>query len=477
MFDPAQEQIRRELWRRGDLWVDLRPHQQAMRTKIDACSKQIHTLHCSRGAGKTTLLLEMLLEHCLKNPGHATLLAIPYQVGYTKTLDRMLDPILENYPEDLHPVWNGTDKTYTFANGSIIFLVGLEAKTAKRIKKLTIHLAVIDEVQDITEDLEYIIDGCIVPAFRRYPGKVIISGTTPKDNTHQFLSVFIPEAIKNNSHSVLTIYDIGWTEEEIARSRRSELNFAREFLCQVSREDAEVIVPEFNKDRHVAEALPTKGDNNPLLRLVGMDWGSGGANDPSAAVFIEYNPIVNNYRVVDEIVFKTQESNLTENIAAEVKKKEIALWGTNKVVRIADNQPKNLINDMTNTYKTHVRAVEKSSLEHMEDKVRRIFKRDDPQQITIDPRCKHLIGSLESGRKENGKWVHSLAFNHFDTLAGMMYAFVWHRGTNSKLDDKISQERPKLDMGKFAMTPNEQPKSTTQQRDWVYKSGETKTKR
>lgn len=420
----TEADLRTHLWEIGDLTFDLRKHQLPMHDKFVGNKNFIHTWLATRGAGKTHVISTLLIEQALQKPGCVSLFAVPYTSGYSKMIERMFAPILANYDFKLHPEFVSSQNLYKFPNGSVIYLMGLEAQTYERIKKMTLTgIAIIDEVQDISEDLEEIVESVILPTFRNYPGKLLLSGTLPKDSGSKFLTVYIPEAIKNGTHFTCTVYDIGWSKEEIERVKRNELHFARQYLCTTDRErDEELLIPWFDKDSHILKMADFKKWTGDIECYVGFDWGSGGENDPSAAIFIEVNRSLTQVRIVDEIVFKSRKDCLLENIAQQVRAKEIQLWGSLKRVRrFGDNDP-GLINNITATHKLPVTAVEKTTIDDMLDRVNIIFKR---KQIQILERCKHLLGSCETGRLDKkGQWQHSDTYAHFDSLAAAQYALI-----------------------------------------------------
>jgi hypothetical protein len=109
-------------------------------------------------------------------------------------------------------------------------------------------------------------------------------------------------------------------------------------------------------------------------------------------------------------------------LAAQLKAKEVALWGESAEVykRIADNNNLIIINDLSVTYRMPFIPTNKEYLEEMVNKVRVWVAQG---KLIVHPRCKMLLGCLRHGiwNKHRNAFERSRTYGHYDHLAALVY--------------------------------------------------------
>lgn len=133
---------------------------------------------CTRRSGKSMGAGLYLVKEALENPGVSVL-----YVGLTRgTAKRVMwkdvfKAIDKKFALDM--VFNETELSVTLQNGSVIYLLGMDASPAEMEKSLgqKFKLVVIDEAASYSIDLNTLVYGVLKPAVADYRGTICLIGT------------------------------------------------------------------------------------------------------------------------------------------------------------------------------------------------------------------------------------------------------------------------------------------------------------
>ena len=240
------------LWRSGVLVWLLKPHQKDLYNLFHNTTHKTNTWLLARRSGKTFTLCVLAVETCLKKPGAVVKFLAPTKVQINMILRRIMNDVLESCPSDIKPEFSAKDYTYYFPNGSEIQLAGSESGHVDRLRGGASELAILDESQDIT-DLENALKSVILPTTLTTKGKVLISGTPPKNPDHDFVKI-IEEAELKGSLVRKTIYDNSMLspaqveEAELEAGGKESEYFRREYLCHIIKDSKTMVLPEFTPE-------------------------------------------------------------------------------------------------------------------------------------------------------------------------------------------------------------------------------------
>ena len=142
---------------------------------------KLKVVHATRRAGKSYGAGLYLVDTALKNPGVSVL----YTALTRQTAKRIMwkDVFKKiDREHDLGMKFNETELSITLTNGSVIYLLGMDASEAEMEKALgqKYMLAIIDEAASYTIDLNSLVYGVLKPAMADYRGTICLIGT-PSD--------------------------------------------------------------------------------------------------------------------------------------------------------------------------------------------------------------------------------------------------------------------------------------------------------
>lgn len=133
---------------------------------------------CTRRAGKSMGAGLYLVKESLENPGVSNLY-IALTRGSAKRI--MFKDVLQviNREYKLNAKFNDNELTMTFPNGSVIYLLGMDAKEQEQEKALgqKFKLIIIDEAASFRQDLRKIVYSTLKPTTADYEGTVAMIGT------------------------------------------------------------------------------------------------------------------------------------------------------------------------------------------------------------------------------------------------------------------------------------------------------------
>jgi len=421
----SQEQARNLLWKKGQLKWLLRPHQKDLYDNYYASNEKILVWLCSRRLGKSYSLCLLAVEECLNKPGTLVRYCCPRQKDAREIIRPLITEIIDTCPDDLRPEYKTQENAWVFKNGARITVTGLDGGRADSIRGGAPSLVIIDEA-GFVDKLSYAVGSVILPATGTTKGKIILSSTPSVSPTHEFIQNFVNPARIRGTLIVKTIYDNKYfPPDELQKIIEvsggvDSIDFQREYLCKIIVDDRFAIIPEFGK---VKEKIVKEWEKAKFYdAYVSMDVGM---TDLTVVLFGWFDFINNKLIIEDELVVDGQQFN-TEYLAQGIKIKESKLFKeefTGDVIppylRVSDN---NLIviRDLWALHGLQFIPTEKDDAAAALNKVRIMIQNE---QIIINPRCKTLIGHLETGiwNKQRTSFARSGDNGHFDAIDSLKY--------------------------------------------------------
>lgn len=323
----SKQEVIEELWRRGVLSFKLDKNQKDLYRLFHESNHKIQTWLLARRSGKSYTLCCLAIEMCLRKPNSIIKYVSPTKLQVNTYLRPLMAEILKDCPDDLKPEFRKNDFIYYFPNGSEIQLAGSEHGHAEKLRGGSSHIAIIDEAGDVT-DLNNVIKSVLLPTTLTTKGKIIIAGTPPKSEDHDFVK-FIEEADVRGSLIKRTVYEnprIAPEDLEDIIKETGGINteqFRREYLCEIVKDETISVVPEFTSD---VEKSLVKEWVRPVFYdcYEAMDIGF---KDLTVVLFGYFDFRADKVVIEDELVidFKLQENNIPK-LVKDIKDKENALW-------------------------------------------------------------------------------------------------------------------------------------------------------
>lgn len=376
-----------------------------------------------RRCRKSTLLLLLHAEACIRTPGIQTAYVAPVETGLSDYISPIIRVVFSDCPDDLLPKYQ--DRTLTFPNGSRVVFNGCNMRQYRYMRGQKLALATVDEMAEV-DDLESAVDDVLFPAVWDSHGEMVLSGTPPvvPSPDHPVMR-YVETAKLSNSYFHATVYDAGYTEEEIQEACREvgidgkdSARFKREFMAEFIRDESAVIIPEFIEQLHV-QPMPRPVYYNELYKASGADLGVA---DKTVALFGYFDFPKSTIVINGE--FFLQGSEVRTDIFAERYRNMVGLlaWNSpNRETHWSDNSNLMLLNDLAQLHQIHINATDKENKAEWLNKVRIMLKEG---RILVDPSCKLLIATLNGAfwkdalKKDYGRTV---ALGHMDALDALIY--------------------------------------------------------
>lgn len=408
-------------WQKADLAYLLHSGQVKIQETLNLSPHQLQVVLCARGFGKTYWGATLAISQALKKKKSRIKIATEFQTDLEALILPNFDAILDHCPEDIRPTWKASKSKFIFANGSEIALIGLDRKPNGLRGQHGIDLIILEEAGFISK-LEAIYRSVIVPITTHRPEcKIVLISTPPESLDHYFWS-FVDRAENTGSLSTFTIddnpmlssKDIGRLELEMGG--RSTTQFKREYLCQRVAEESRMVVPEFHVE-HVQD-YQRPAYFKYLFKQCALD---SGVRDLTVGLWAYYDFLTAKVIVEDELVLGGKEV-LTNNIYDMSVGIEEAL-GYNQVTRHADNNNLILIQDLNllgASKQMHWNPTRKDAIEASVNLVRTWLAQG---RVLINPRCKHLIGTLKTAlwNKTRTDFHRSETYGHADAVMALVY--------------------------------------------------------
>lgn len=377
-----------------------------------------------RRCRKSTLLLILHAECSIRNPGVQTAYVAPVEVGLEKYISPIISFVFSDCPDDLIPKYR--EGSLIYPNGSETVFNGCNMRQYRHMRGRKLALATVDEMSEV-DDLEGAVDDVLFPAVWDSHGEMVLSGTPPviPSPDHPVMR-YVAAAKESNSYWHASVYDAGYTEEEIGEAMREvgidgkeSARFKREFLGEFVRDESAVIVPEFVEPIHVkVMAKPPYFDL--LYKGTGADLGVadktieifGYYDFPKAMVCIQSEFVIEGSEVRTDI-FASNHKRVVEELGWPEMGSRATFW--------SDNSNLMLLNDLNALHQIHILATDKENKAEWLNLLRIMFKQG---RISIDPSCKLLIATLNGAfwkdhlKKDYGR---SKALGHMDALDALIY--------------------------------------------------------
>lgn len=422
-----------QLWKRGNLSWKLKSNQKEMYTLFYSSPHKTQTWLLSRRSGKTYTLCLLSIEACIKDPNTIVKFVAPTKLQVDTILRPIMREILKDCPDNISPSYSKKDYVYYFNNGSEIQLAGSEAGHAEKLRGGSSNIGIIDEAQDVT-DLDNIVKSILLPTTLTTKGKIILSGTPPKDLNHDFVR-FIEESESRNTLTKKTIYDNPMISEKDLEDIIVEVGgkdseaFKREFLCELLKDSSSSVIPEFNEE--LEKKVVKEWIKPPFYTpYVAMDLGF---KDLTVVLFAYYDFKKDKVIIEDEISMKGSDENFNlAKLTELIDEKENILWTniyTNEVfkpgARVSDINY--IVTSEISKYsggKIHFTNARKDDKQAAINNLRLMLKNE---KIIIDPKCKTLIRHLKNVKWDKSKNNNSSLFardsdnGHYDAVDATLY--------------------------------------------------------
>lgn len=340
--------VKKELKRRAASSIspiDLLDSSFKHQTEFIKDPNKLKVAFCTRRAAKSYTGGLYLVQTCLENPGVSCLF-----IGLTRLSAKgivwkdVLKVINRKYKLGIK--FNDTLLTATFANGSVIYLMGVDSSEDEKDKALgqKYKLAIIDEAASYSINLRELVYGILKPASVDYNGSICLLGTSgnltkglfydittgvePGWSVHRWTAHDNPYVVKQ------------WQAEldDIAKNRPlfMETPLFKQWYLNQWVVDIDSLVYKFNEDRNLYNEIPMhiRGDWQYLL---GVDLGY---EDPSAFVVVAYHEYDKILYVVD--TYKRSKMDVTD-VANKIKELKTK-YSIHKV--IVDNANKQAIEEI-----------------------------------------------------------------------------------------------------------------------------------
>lgn len=411
-------------WETGNLRYKLRQPQQRGYDRFYAPRPSRKLILCQgRRCRKSTLLLILHAECCTRNTAVQTAYVAPVETGLADYIAPIVATVFNDCPDDLLPKFTGNSLTYP--NGSRTVFNGCNMRQYRYMRGQKLKLATVDEMSEV-DDLEAAVDDVLFPAVWDSHGEMVLSGTPPvvPSPDHPVMR-YVAVAKQTDSYVHATVYDAGYSEDEIAEAMREvgidgkdSARFRREFLAEFIRDESAVIVPEFKPEIHVRE-YPRPIYYAELYKASGADLGVA---DKTVALFSYYD--FPESKIVIPHEFVLQGAEVRTDIFADRYRDAIERldWReSSRVQHWSDNSNLMLLNDLSMLHGIHINATDKEQKGEWLNKVRILFQQG---RIIIDPSCKLLIATLHGAfwkdtlKKDYGR---SQALGHMDALDALIY--------------------------------------------------------
>ena len=405
------------LWQRGNLFHKLQPQQIPI---YDGVRNLPHdtdeaVILCSRQFGKSWLGVLMALEDGIRYPNKCILIVGPTLEQTRDIVVPRLELIKQDAPAGLVRRMKSEKKWYV--GRSEIVIGGFDVNSSSQRGK-TVQNIYIEEVVDSHPD-NYIesMRSDLGPALTRSDrGKMIFLTTPPKIPDHPFITDTMAKAELNKALYKFTIHDNKELSHEQYQAcvRRcggeDTVDFRREYLVEIVRDESIVVVPRFDRGRHTKIfAIPA------FTRWqVVADW--GGVRDFTVALLYTYDYFANRILVWDELRFGP--NTATTTIVEQLRKWDEQYHPTQCVV----DAPGQLHVDLNTQLNYPCRAPPKDDWRSAVNALNVVFATD---RIWVHPRCEFTIQTLVSGtfNKQRTDFDRTSTLGHCDAIAALVYGY------------------------------------------------------
>ncbi len=420
-------------WSQGRLKYKLKPAQKQIYDDIQASNELIYVVNCSRRLGKTYVMGVIAIEAAIRHINFQVHFGAPYQNALRDFLLPIFRQILEDCPEEIRPTWKQLESKWVFPNGSYIKLCGANNGQFDNLRGNKSDLFILDEAAQI-DKVDDVIHGVAMPQLlsSKNPNKKIILPSTPPTTPDHPFKRYAADAKAVGAYSHFTIYDAGYSEEEINKiaakisGGKESTYFRREYMAEFVVEEELQIIPEWKQTTENVKEV-AKDDYFQFYHLVeGLDIGYR----DFTAFILGYHDFQKAQLVIEYEYALKENDFTTEVLAKKIKELESEYTTVNKtrIRRISDNNNLNLVADLARLHKLPFAPITKNagSGENRKGKewmVSQARKWVNDGKLIIHPRCKMLIASLEFGIWKDGhsEFARSEELGHYDFIDALVY--------------------------------------------------------
>lgn len=410
-------------WRKGDLFYKLKDHQVPLYKEIASGNSKKYVVNCSRRFGKSFILCLIGTEFALRKRDAHIRFAAPTQKQLREIVQPIFTKIFSDCPPEMKPEFKTQMGYYYFPyTQSYIHVAGCDNNGAENLRGHESDLNLIDEAGFVA-DLEYIVKDILMPQTLISGGRTIIASTPSKTPAHYFTRL-CHEAKFKNYYSLYTIHDN--TEIDYATKMiycdeaggENSTTWKREYLCQFVVDEDSVVVPEWDSAKYIDE-IELDAYRGLYKNYVSMDVGG---KHKTAILFGYYNFKKATLQIEHELILSGA-STTSLLIATKIKEIEDDLWGKfgfQLPYRVADNNNVIFLQDLGILHNLHFAPTSKDTLQAMVNEMRVFIGQG---KLIIHPRCKELIGNLETGVWNGPRNAFDISdiYGHYDALAALMY--------------------------------------------------------
>ncbi|AFZ67563.1 PBSX family phage terminase large subunit [Deinococcus peraridilitoris] len=269
------------------------------------------------GSGKTLTNAWIILRECLEHPGTLGLAGAETTPQLKETLQADFEALIAGYMLAGLVKYHGSDRKYTFWNGSqVLFwpLVGGDAKRQRhRIRSLNLGFAVIEEVTSIPEATVLEVLGRL----RRKIGSRRLYASCNPDNPEHYLHGWFVDDPKEGFQLVKSnTYANPFLPADYIRALEQSLGheMAQRYLRGEWVNFEGLVYKDFRRETHIIEPKPLTG----MTRWAALDF--GGANPHALLWFAEDSQ---GYVYVTGEWYEAQVG--LDAVAAAIKKDEVSV--------------------------------------------------------------------------------------------------------------------------------------------------------
>ena|SRR5271165_1619281 len=329
-------------------------------------SSKLKTAVTGRRAGKTYACGAYLLHTALSVPRSTSLYITLTRSNAKKIIWPTLNEL--NYEYKLGGVFNESDLSVTFNNGSRIFLSGAnDSSEVEKFRGLGLALCIIDETQSFKDYLETLIEDVISKALYDFDGTLALIGTpgpvptgyfhrcsiSPNFNHHKWTMFNNPYIKRKSGKTPQQILDQDLVRKGVTAHDPS---IRREVFAEWVT-DTDSLVFHYSAGLNDYREVPTPP---PTEYVIGVDLGF---DDADAIAILGWSASSPNIFLIEESIKNKQTiTDLSEEIA-----KFIAKYNPMAVVMDTGGLGKKIAEELRKRYALPIEAAEKSrKFEHIE---------------------------------------------------------------------------------------------------------------
>ncbi len=426
-LDLTKTESRRELWKMGIVapWY-LRPSQLDVYQLL--LREKFLFIEAARRFGKTNSILAFVVEKLLQNPGWICRWCFPNKNQAREVLGAEIVKLQSDSPDYMRFKYQSTDSVYLCANGSKLYIRGVNEDRGDSARGPASNIIVCDEYGFWNEP-DYIVREALFPQLENQPGQWLIKASTPPRNLGHRYYVEREEAIRKNRFIQKIIYD----NEALSKEELSVIieesgglespAFRRERLCEPVSDPELLVIPEWSDEFNVVpDDYPRPEFFTPYV------GGDSGADDNTAVLFGYYDFVKNETIIEAELVVSGRTS---KEIVEMAKAIEAQVWNKVPVKKRVYDAAKQLIFDIYIDLKWPVQMPQK------DDKLAAIHElraEVGARRFKVKDKCKHVKRQLKVGMWKDDRHMdfeRTEGLGHLDAVAAAIY---FNRAIDRKLN-------------------------------------------